>query len=462
MSDYLYNSLTDPSSERYLLAAIAADNSYLDECHKLRGDHFCQAWAGSLFEAIKQRIREGKQADLTWVQTVWPDTIMDTPEELAYARPPKEGSKYVKSLAEIISDKAAKRAVYNAMEDAWEGFKDPIADVKKIVGPLVDAINDVALEDVSRSVDMENGVSEALAIVENSDGSIPGVATGLVGLDNMIGGLQKGHLYILAGRPSMGKTALALRLAVGASVSGGVGFFSLEMPSQQLLFRMLSSIAYARHGDLAPTSSEMLFGPERLKISMAQLRDCGRVLQRLPIEIQDRSGMTISQIEAQTRKWLRKWEQNGVTPSCIVVDYLTLMKPETGDGNIVVDTARNVQALKDMAKTFGLPVVVLSQLNRGVEAREDKRPNLGDLRWAGEIEQAADVVMFVYREEYYLERQSKGWEPLEVEVERHDRIAHAKNKLEIIVDKNRTGPIGSVVTKCAIGHNYITNWDPDG
>ncbi|MDP3738651.1 MAG: replicative DNA helicase [Hyphomonadaceae bacterium] len=280
------------------------------------------------------------------------------------------------------------------------------------------------------------------------DGKIAGVPTGLDELDRMLGGLHKSDLVIIAARPSMGKTALATNMAYYAAKhckrsvaangqmktdeGGVVGFFSLEMSSDQLAARVLADISGVpsdkmRRGDLSQRDYE-------------DIREAASTMEGLPLYIDDMGGISISQLSARARRL-----QRTVGLDLLIIDYLQLITPagnRRNDGR-VQEVTEITKSLKALAKELAIPVIALSQLSRAVEQREDKRPQLSDLRESGSIEQDADVVMFIYREAYYLER----LEPNQDDPKYADWKAavDAKyNVAEIIISKQRHGPIGKV------------------
>jgi replicative DNA helicase len=280
------------------------------------------------------------------------------------------------------------------------------------------------------------------------DGRIAGVPTGLDELDRMLGGLHKSDLVILAARPSMGKTALATNIAYHAAKrckrslgpngmmktdeGAVVGFFSLEMSSDQLAARVLADVSGVpsdkmRRGDLTNHDYE-------------QIREAAAGMENIPLYIDDMGGISISQIAARARRMQRT---HGL--DLLIIDYLQLITPSTNrrnDGR-VQEVTEITKSLKALAKELAIPVVALSQLSRAVENREEKRPQLADLRESGSIEQDADVVMFIYREAYYLER----LEPNQDDPKYADWKSSfdAKyNQAEIIISKQRHGPIGKV------------------
>jgi replicative DNA helicase len=280
------------------------------------------------------------------------------------------------------------------------------------------------------------------------DGKIAGVPSGLSELDRKLGGLHKSDLVILAARPSMGKTALATNIAYHAAKicrrSPGpngtmktdegavVGFFSLEMSSDQLAARVLADVSGVpsdkmRRGELTPKDYEAI-------------RDAAETMEGIPLFIDDTGGISISQLAARARRLQRT---TGL--DLLIIDYLQLITSSGGrksDGR-VQEVTEITKSLKALAKELAIPIIALSQLSRAVEQREDKRPQLSDLRESGSIEQDADVVMFIYREAYYLERLEPGeGDPRHQEWK--DQMAAKFNVAEIILAKQRHGPIGRV------------------
>jgi replicative DNA helicase len=299
-------------------------------------------------------------------------------------------------------------------------------------------------------------LASAIAMAEAAfrrEGHIAGVATGLDDLDKLLGGLHPSDLVILAGRPGMGKTALATNIAFNAAERdsgnagkpGGahIGFFSLEMSAEQLATRILSeksgvSSERIRRGDLSGTDFE--------KVVLA-----ARALESTNLYIDDTPALSVSAVRSRARRLQR---QHGL--DMIVVDYLQLLRPTSGGSsrpeNRVQEISDITRNLKAIAKELNIPVLALSQLSRAVEQREDKRPQLSDLRESGTIEQDADVVMFVFREEYYLERAEPSQRPDEAQDKFNDRYANWQERLkntlalaELHIAKQRHGPTGKVL-----------------
>ncbi len=278
------------------------------------------------------------------------------------------------------------------------------------------------------------------------DGGLAGISTGLVDLDKKLGGLHPSDLLILAGRPSMGKTSLATNIAFNiakahkrgrlpdggeGSVEGGVvGFFSLEMSAEQLAARILS--------EASEVPSEQIRRGDMREDEFRRFVEAAKALESCPLYIDDTPALPISQVAARARR-LKRTQGLDV----LIIDYLQLLKGSSKE-NRVQEVSEITQGLKAIAKELNIPVIALSQLSRLVERREDKRPQLSDLRESGSIEQDADVVMFVYRDEYYREREKPGDHELEKMAQCQSVMENVHGKAEVIIGKQRHGPIGTV------------------
>lgn len=326
----------------------------------------------------------------------------------------------IEFYAKIIQEKEIKRALINAGSEivsmSYENEETDIVldNAQKLIFNIASQRDTSDLEPIQ---DLVVSSYEQIEFRYNNKDDLVGVTTGFYDLDALTSGLQKADLIILAARPSMGKTAFALNLAqnVALKAKKGVAIFSLEMPKQQLVKRMLCSEAEVdtqriTSGHMQPKDWEKLMD------AMTKFADAR-------IYIDDTSGITATDIKAKCRRLMIEEKDLGL----IVVDYLQLME---GGGN---PNDRNQQisaisrALKGLARELNVPIIALSQLSRGVETRNDKRPMLSDLRDSGAIEQDADIVMFIYRDEYY----------------NRDEVEN-KGKAEIIIAKHRNGPIGNI------------------
>lgn len=283
---------------------------------------------------------------------------------------------------------------------------------------------------------------------------INGTTSGYIDLDRFLGGLQNSDLLILAARPSMGKTSLAINIALNAAASfaqdktkegkpNSVAIFSLEMSSEQIANRLLSI-------QTTIDGNKIRSGNISKDEFMVLLKESEK-LNNLPIFIDDTAALSISAVRTRARRLKR---QNNL--GLIVVDYLQLLRGSSfNEGNRVQEIGEISQGLKAIAKELDIPVIALSQLSRAVESRDDKRPQLSDLRESGNIEQDADVVMFIYREEYYLARKMPP-EGSEKHMEWQTQMDEVKSIADIIIAKQRNGPVGSLSLRF---NNNTTGFD---
>jgi replicative DNA helicase len=273
----------------------------------------------------------------------------------------------------------------------------------------------------------------------SADKTLSGVTTGLEALDKATGGMKSGQLIIIAGRPAMGKTALALTVAKGAAKSGkNVAFFSIEMESDELTLRLACDMLY---GSTTPITyfdagNGNIDNHEHIKLCQAFDQ-----VSRLPVHISDRGGNTVDSVRIESRH-------------LIVIDYLQLMTVTSRyKGNRVQEISEITSSLKRLAKEINTPILLLSQLNRGLESRDNKRPLLSDLRDSGAIEQDADIVLFVYRDHYYL----KNNEPNSVsdKCDWLDDLKKKEHQMELIIAKQRRGPTKTLYLDCFLHSNAI-------
>ena len=308
-------------------------------------------------------------------------------------------------------------------------------------------------------VDFGSALKNAVDIISEAykrDGKIAGVPTGFRDLDKKLGGLHKSDLIIVAGRPSMGKTALGTNIAFNCAfkyqeekdelnnikvIDGGkVAFFSLEMSTEQLATRILA--------ERSKISGDKMRKAEFNKDDFSKITKTVSEIEKLNLIIDDNPILTIPSLRARARRLKRLHNIN-----LIIIDYLQLMSSAStsrNDGR-VQEISEITRGLKAIAKELNIPIIALSQLSRQVEQREDKRPQLSDLRESGTIEQDSDVVMFIFRESYYLERMMPIKKPEEDELKYNERMSRwqqltdeSYNKAEIIVAKQRHGPIGTI------------------
>jgi replicative DNA helicase len=293
-------------------------------------------------------------------------------------------------------------------------------------------------------VSLIEAINKADAAYKRTE-QLSGICSGFKDLDGLLGGLQNSDLLILAGRPSMGKTAFAINMAVNAAkylvdnhkgaeneLPPSVGFFSLEMSSEQLAARMIAM-------ESGVDSSKMRTGNLN-DDEFAKLVQGNKDLYRLPFFMDDTPALSISALRTRARRLKRKHNLG-----LLIVDYLQLLKgsAKSSESNRVQEVSEITQGLKAVAKELQIPVIALSQLSRAVEQRDDKRPMLSDLRESGSIEQDADIVMFIYREEYYEERKKPSDSEGEKMAQWQAKMETCQNLTEIIIAKQRHGPIGT-------------------
>ncbi|GGE46955.1 replicative DNA helicase [Agaricicola taiwanensis] len=446
-------------AEQALLGALLVNNeAFYRVSDFLEAGHFFENVHQKIFEIAATLIRSGKIATPVTLKTFLPaDTDLGGMTVSQYlARLAAEATSVINAedYGRTIYDLAIRRTLILIGEDmvniAYDAPVDmaPRSQIEDAERRLYELAEQGRYDGGFQS--FSNALVTAVDMAANAykrDGSLSGLATGLSDLDRMMGGLQASDLLVLAGRPGMGKTALATNLAFNVAkayraeqepdgrmktVDGGqVGFFSLEMSAEQLATRILAEQSgipsyKIRRGDI----TEQEFG---------HLAEVARQLQTIPFYIDETGGISISQLTARARRLKR---QRGL--DLLVVDYIQLLSGSAKKGdNRVQEITEITTGLKALAKELNVPIIALSQLSRQVENRDDKRPQLSDLRESGSIEQDADVVIFVFREEYYI----KGKKPREGTPEFLTWMAEmerAAGKAEVIIGKQRHGPTGTV------------------
>lgn len=347
------------------------------------------------------------------------------------------GSAQVQQYAQFLAGLQAKRDLQQAISEAQKKLLDPESVAGDVAGSLEAALVASPASGGSAPVSIMSAVTGALgqSFAAYSGEETNCQPTHIGALDRMIGGFYPGELILLGGRPSMGKTAVALSMALNVARSGrGVAIASLEMTPEALAYRALSestsqmrnAVPYARmrRGDVSEPQ-------------MMTMRDAAAAVAEMPIQILPQSFRDLGSLYAGAKR--AKALLGGAGLRLLVIDYLQLLRAP-GRGRYEQITEISI-ALKALAAQLDCPILALSQLSRQVEQREEKRPQLSDLRESGQLEQDADTILFCYRDEYYLEReQPEGGEALEVW---QDAMNRARNRLEIIVAKQRMGEIGT-------------------
>ena len=450
-------------AEQALLGALLANNrAYERVSDFLLPQHFVDPIHGRIFAAISRRVELGQLADVVTLKAEF---------EHAGALDEVGGTAYLAQLLGAMVGIINAGEYGRAIHDAW--LRRQLIDIgENVVNnafgamPELDATNQVeaaeqALFDLSGQnardggfISFERALTEAINTAERAfhrSGGVSGLTTGLRDLDRRTGGLHPSDLVVLAARPGMGKTALALKVAFGAAralqeqaregaPAASVGVFTLEMSAEQLATRLL--------GEESRVSTERIRRGDIGQRDFDRFVSVARELATIPLHIDDTPAITMSALRTRCRRLKR---QKGL--ALIVVDYLQLMRPSAGTRpeSRVLEITQISQGLKALAKEMSVPVLACAQLSRAVEQREDKRPQLSDLRESGSIEQDADVVMFIYRDEYYLQQRAPKQiaydndDKFQTAVEKWQRDMEAvHNKAELLIEKNRHGATGKI------------------
>ncbi|TVR96096.1 MAG: replicative DNA helicase, partial [Rhodospirillales bacterium] len=448
-------------AERGLLGAIFLDNrrAYEMVAEFLRPEHFALNEHSRIFQACVTLIERGQTANpVTLGPYFQQNGVLEDIGGTPYLVELADQATTVMNAGEygrIIHELYLRRELIAVGEEITEHAYD--AELDEPASRQIEQAEQ-HLYNLATTGDYQGGFSSfrdslqsAITMAETAykrSGLIVGVPTGFRDLDGKLGGLHPSDLIILAGRPSMGKTALATNIAFnaararmenGADDGAVVAFFSLEMSEEQLATRIL--------GERARIPSDQIRKGMLNEEKFLTLAQVSQDLYRIPMFIDDTPGLGISAMRTRARRLKR---QHGL--GLIVIDYLQLITPANKRyDSRVQELSEITRGLKGLAKELDIPVLALSQLSRAVEQREDKRPQLADLRESGTIEQDADVVMFIFREQYYLERgepMQRADEDLSKFLTRHDkwkeRCETVHNTAEVIVAKQRHGPIGTV------------------
>ena len=439
-------------AEQALLAALLTSNSVYERISDfLRPEQFYDDVNGKIFEAIAKLLENNQLADpLTLKNYFLQKDEMELIGGDRYLIELAKNSTILSNTTEygkLIYDLYQRREILKISDEITNEANS--FDLETNASQIIEKA-EAKLYNLSSSGEISQdfkkfstSLVEAINSAESAykrEGQLSGIPTGFTDLDQLLGGLHKTDLIILAGRPSMGKTALATNIAFkmvntksmdDENKKNIVGFFSLEMSSEQLATRILA--------EDSSISSEKIRRGQLNSNDFQKIVKSSQTLGDLSLYIDDSPNLSISALRTRARRLKRKYGLNA-----IVIDYLQLVRPSLSrPDNRVLEIAEMTRNLKSLAKELNIPVLCLSQLSRQVEQRDDKRPQLSDLRESGAIEQDADVVMFIYREEYYIERKepSPGTEDYQ---KWQEKMAKIHNVAEVLVAKQRHGPIGKV------------------
>ena len=435
-------------SEQSVIGSILLNNEIFDEINLLiTSKNFYDPMHQKIFAAIEKLIYSGMLANPITLKNYFENEKdeLNVPDYLVKITKFSTSSRQAIEYSKLIYDLYVKRELIKISENIIDTAKlnDLDNDGKSIIENFEKSLFDLAEKGsfssslVKFDEAMKMTIEMASSAYKNEEG-IVGVPTGLTDLDYRLGGLHKSDLLIIAGRPSMGKTALATNIAFNAAKKiqndgrkSTIAFFSLEMSSEQLSTRILAEQSRIKSNDIRTG-----------KISEEQFDkfiETSKNISELPLYIDETPAISIAALSNRARRIKRLYGLD-----MVVVDYIQLMKASNFREGRVQEISEITQGLKALAKELSVPVLALSQLSRAVEHRDDKKPQLSDLRESGSIEQDADVVMFVYREAYYLQ----GKEPRPATVEHAEwqaKMNDISHLAEIIIGKQRHGPTGNVM-----------------
>ncbi len=445
-------------AEQALLGAILVNNdAFYRVSDFLEAEHFNDATHSQIYKIASEMIKAAKKANPVTLKTFLPSDGKVGDMSIAHylARLAAEATTIINAedYGRSIYDLATRRSLITIGEDMVNIAFDAPVDM-----PPAKQIEDAErrLFEVAETGRYDGGfhtfgdaVGTAIDMASAAfqrDGHLSGVATGLSTLDARMGGLQPSDLIILAGRPGMGKTSLATNIGYNiaeayepevqpdgtfkAKNGGIVGFFSLEMSSEQLATRIIAeqteiSSSKIRRGEINEAEFEKIVGTSQ-------------IMHRIPLYIDQTGGISIAQLAARARRLKR---QRGL--DVLIIDYIQLMQGNKKTDNRVQEITEITTGLKALGKELAVPIIALSQLSRQVENRDDKRPQLSDLRESGSIEQDADVVLFVYREEYYLQNKEPDLGSSDY-ADWKMKFDNSLGKADVIISKQRHGPTGTV------------------
>ncbi len=451
-------------AEQALLGALLANNKTFEKISEfLRPEHFADPVHAKIFDVISKLITRGHVADVITLKNYFEqDGSLNEVGghkyliKLADSATPLTNAEY---YARFIYDKYLRRELISTGFDIVNNAikEDLDSDASEQIETAEKRLFDLANQGETSTgfIDFSQALTDSIKRIEaayQKEGKISGLPTGLDALDAKTGGLNDSDLIIIAGRPAMGKTALATNIAYNVAEfiahdkntpakNRGVAFFSLEMSADQLASRILSTVTQ--------TNNHKMRTGELDNAEFTRIAAAVRELENIPLYIDDTPGLNINNIRTRARR-LKRNKGLGL----IVIDYIQLINgtgSKKTEGNRVQELSEISRGLKILAKELQVPVIALSQLNRGVESRDDKRPIMSDLRESGSIEQDADIVMFVFRENYYIQNEEpklKSGETPEHLQKRLDeweaRKRETQNLAEIIIGKQRHGPTGTI------------------
>lgn len=439
-------------AEQSILGGLMLDNLAWDKVNDiLREDDFYRYDHRLIFKTILNLVEKSHPADvLTVFESLQNQGRLDDVGGMAYLNALATGvgsAANIRRYAQIVRDRSLLRKLVSASDNISETALNPQGrDTKEIIDSAEQAILKVSAEGERGSnefIELPIVLKDVLETINDlhereHQGDVTGIATGFIQLDKMTSGLQKGDLVIVAGRPSMGKTSFAMNIAEHIAIEEGlpVAVFSMEMGAEQLGMRVLGSVGRINQNHLR-TGKLTDQDWEHLTVAIEKTSETQLYIDESP-------ALSAMELRARARRLHRTCGGLGL----IMVDYIQLMSAPNNNENRQAQISEISRGLKSLARELDCPVVALSQLSRAVESRPSKIPMMSDIRESGAIEQDADIIMFVYREEYYLEKDSEG--------ANQSKLEEARGKADIIIGKHRNGPTG--VVKLAF-HGEFTRFD---
>lgn len=461
-------------AEKALLGIALSNADALDLIEGLTPEHFYEPLHGRLWGAIQSRYASGSLADTAILDGLFvQDEAYRTKGGLTYldalvALAP--GAARAEAYAAEIRDTAARRAIMrlaNDIADKAAGVEEEEAGAAEILAMLEAGASEIAKTADVGDAWMNPGemIAGAVERAKASRGVIE-FPLGIPEFDRLLGGLHRQEVTVLAARPGVGKTVGAQAYARAIAQNGmAVAFFALEMGPDPMALRLACDLAYDRDlpchmGVTSNITLSKINSGELNEGQWDQLTQAQRWAARMPLRYDARPGHTMARIEALSRRLFRKAERHGVKPGLVVIDHMGKVRPPKGHrGDLRAEAISVSRDASEMAKRLDVPVLLLCQLNRGVEGRQDKQPNLADLREAGQIEEDARQVIFLHRPEYYLRPPADTEsETFDQRLDREAKLEAARNKLHWIVAKNSHGPTGSALTFCDIAASAVREW----
>lgn len=453
-----------PEAEQALLGALLAAPEHLDGiAHRLRSDMFGDPVHEEIYRVITSRYRNGHLADVVAVASQMADheglKQLGGKEYLLKITLAAATFTALPSYADLLRDLASKRHILSAIDAAKAQIDEGEVDADAIAGALEASLISRETAGKQALMSFHAAVNEAAdaAVEAHQREGVAGARTGIYDLDQMTGGLFPGDLWIVGGRPSMGKTAMALSVALGqAREGGGVAISSMEMTAASLAARAIAEAA-ARDG------SGVAYSDVRKGLAtdgqVKQFVESALDIANLPIQIIPPHIRDIGALYSAAKRAKTILDGRGVGMKALMVDYLQLIR--SSKQSRLDQISEISMALKGLAMQLEVPVIALSQLSRGVESRDNKRPVMSDLRESGQIEQDADVIIFCYRDEYYAEREKPGVGAKDgALLEWDERMSACRNRLDLIVAKQRMGEVGTITVGFNPAFNLI--WDLGG